>query len=356
MIENGLIGRYLVDCQLGTGGMGEVLLAYSPAGDPVAVKLIRSDRLDPVTRARFEKEALIARTVVGTSRVARFLDADPHADRPWLAVEYVPGVTLAAHVEAHGPLPAPLVVSLGALLAEGLEAVHAAGLLHRDVKPQNVMMGEHGPVLIDFGLGAFLDPTADTLSQSGMVIGTVRYMPPEQAGGKVRVTPAADVYGLGAVLLYAATGHHPYDGSRWEAILGQVRDPDRGPDLGGLPGFLVPLIGGMLVHDPGARPSLADITTTCTELFATLQMTPAHARHALIDRTAPGRPPPPPPLPHDAADDDVPERHPSVDTSDDVAVAEPTPAPVGARRTASQRVADDLRERYAIRAALYAGR
>ncbi|GAA3645474.1 hypothetical protein GCM10022267_35250 [Lentzea roselyniae] len=91
-----LIGRYVVERELGSGGMGEVYLAYSPAGDPVAVKLIRSDRLDPVTRARFEKEALIARTVVGTNRVARFLDADPYAGRPWLAMEYVPGSTCSS--------------------------------------------------------------------------------------------------------------------------------------------------------------------------------------------------------------------------------------------------------------------
>src|SRR3982074_1866476 len=173
----------------------------------VAVKLIRGDRLDPITRARFEKEALIARTVVGTNRVARFLDADPYADRPWLAMEYVPGETLAAHVEGPGPLPDTLVASLGALLAEGLEAVHAVGLLHRDIKPQNVIMGEGGPVLTHFGLGGFLAAGApDTLTQSGMIIGTVRYMPPEQATGHAQVTPAADVYGLGAVLLFAATG------------------------------------------------------------------------------------------------------------------------------------------------------
>ncbi len=106
------IGRYTVSRQLGSGGMGEVFLAYSPAGSPVAVKLIRSDKLDPVTRARFEREAAIARTVIGTNRIARFLDADPYAARPWLAMEYVPGFTLLEHVQAHGILPVPLVASL----------------------------------------------------------------------------------------------------------------------------------------------------------------------------------------------------------------------------------------------------
>ncbi len=170
------IDRYVIDRHLGTGGMGEVYLAYSPAGDPVAIKQIRSDRLDPLTRTRFETEAEIARTVIGTSRVARFLDADPYAERPWLAVEYVPGITLAAHVEDHGPLAEPLVASLGALLAEGLTAVHAAGLLHRDVKPQNVMLGRYGPVLIDFGLGAFLDDGARP-GEAGIVAGVVEARP-----------------------------------------------------------------------------------------------------------------------------------------------------------------------------------
>ncbi|MFC4949061.1 serine/threonine-protein kinase [Pseudonocardia sp. GCM10023141] len=348
-----LIGKYTVDRELGSGGMGEVFLAYSPAGDPVAVKLIRADRLDPVTRARFEKEALIARTVVGTNRVARFLDADPYADRPWLAMEYVPGTTLASHVEAHGPLPAALVASLGALLAEGLAVVHATGLLHRDIKPQNVIMGEYGPVLIDFGLGAFLDAATDTLSHSGMIIGTIRYMPPEQAGGQIQLTPAADVYGLGAVLLYAGTGHHPYDGSRWEAIAGQVSDPRQGADLHGLPDPLVPMISSMLAHDPASRPTLEAVTAACTELLATLRTSAVQARHALIDRTAVDPPlapiPPPPRIEDPPADaDDALDVRPDPPVVPDVE----EPAPTGGRRPASQRVADDLRRRYATRADL----
>jgi serine/threonine protein kinase len=347
-----LIGRYIVDRELGSGGMGEVYLAYSPAGDPVAVKLIRSDRLDPVTRARFEKEALIARTVVGTNRVARFLDADPYADRPWLAMEYVPGETLTGHVESHGPLPTPLVASLGALLAEGLEVVHAAGLLHRDIKPQNVIMGEYGPVLIDFGLGAFLNAAApDTLSHSGMIIGTVRYMPPEQATGNVQVTPAADVYGLGAVLLFAATRHHPYDGVRWEAIAGQVADPHQAPDLGDLSAPLAPLIGAMLAHDPGHRPSLPEVTSLCTAVLAEQRTSAVHARHALISRTGsvPGVPTPShDPVPRFEPNDDALDAGPEATTD----LEDEPPAPIVGGRPASHRVAEELRRRYAARAGL----
>lgn len=280
------IGRYVVERGLGSGGMGEVYLAFSPAGDPVAVKLIRGDRLDPVTRARFEKEALIARTVVGTNRVARFLDADPYAERPWLAMEYVPGQTLLTYVDTNGPLPAPLVASLGALLTEGLQAVHAVGLLHRDLKPQNVMLGVYGPILIDFGLGAFLDTSKDTLSHSGMIIGTVRCMPPEQALGRTKVKESADVYGLGTVLLYTATGHYPYDGARWEAIVGQVANPGHAPDLSGLSEALVPLISSMLAYDPNDRPSLDEVLAGCTSVLSAAGLSPMVARHALIDATA----------------------------------------------------------------------
>ncbi|WBB62562.1 serine/threonine-protein kinase [Streptomyces sp. WMMC500] len=293
------IGRYTVERELGAGGMGQVYLAYSPGGDPVAVKVIRNDRLDQATRARFEREALIARTVVGTNRVARFLDADPYADEPWMAVEYVPGRTVHEQVGGAGTLPVPLVASLGALLAEGLEAVHAVDLLHRDLKPQNVMLGEYGPILIDFGLGAFLDASKDTLTHDGMIIGTVRCMPPEQALGRSPVQTPADVYGLGTVLLYAAAGHYPYDGQGWPGIVAQVADETRPPDLSGAPEALVPLLTAMLAHTAADRPALAEVTDRCVELMRRTGFTPVAARYALIDVAAPfgganGRPGPSP--------------------------------------------------------------
>ncbi|MFD8150156.1 serine/threonine-protein kinase [Streptomyces sp. NPDC059720] len=369
------IGPYLVERRLGAGGMGEVYLAYSVAGEPVAVKVIRPDRTDPHTRARFEREATIARTISGTGRVARFIDADPFAEQPWLAMDYVPGRPLSDVVNDQGPLPAPLVASLGALLAEGLGAVHAAGLLHRDLKAQNVVLGDFGPVIIDFGLGAFLGASKGSLTLAGMVIGTVRCMPPEQALGELDVTRAADVYGLGTVLLYAATGHYPYDGARWEAVAAQVVNAEVAPDLSGLPDELAPVVTAMLAHEADDRPSLEEVTQRCADLMRLLGTSPARARRALIQATtaqdhptmvlpqpdapmldrldslerllreesasAAGNTPAPP-----TGGESGPGTT-SVRESEPGAEAPAEPVPPRGRPPASRRVAEELRERYA---------
>ncbi|UUN30984.1 serine/threonine-protein kinase [Streptomyces sp. FIT100] len=388
------IGPYLVERRLGAGGMGEVYLAYSVAGEPVAVKVIRPDRTDPHTRARFEREAAMARTISGTGRVARFIEADPFAEQPWLAMDYVPGRPLSDVVKDQGLLSTPLVASLGALLAEGLAAVHAAGLVHRDLKAQNVILGDFGPVIIDFGLGAFVGASKGSLTQAGVVIGTVRCMPPEQALGELDVTQAADVYGLGTVLLYAATGHYPYDGARWEAVAAQVVNAEIGPDLSGLPAELTSVVSAMLAHKAEDRPSLEDVTRQCADLMRLLGTSPARARRALIQETTPKDHPttvlPQPDTPMldrldslerqlreqsaspaeniPASPSDV-ESAPDTPAESDVengvenssppvqkpepgsgSTAEPTPK--RGRPPASRRVADELRKRYAMGPAL----
>ena len=284
MRESPRAGEYVIDRPLGSGGMGEVYLAYSPAGEPVAVKFIRSDRLEPVARKRFEREAEIARTVVGTNRVARLFSASPYSRQPWIAMEYIPGQTLQEHIQAQGPLPVPLVASLCALLAEGLAAVHAADLLHRDLKPQNVMLGGYGPVIIDFGLGTIVSD-AESLTKSGAFIGSPHYMSPEHAGGSIDLTTAADVYGLGAILAFAATGHPPYQGASWQVIVPNVAREDHPPNLSGLPASLAPLITGMIAHDPQDRPDLETVIEDCRSLIEEAGLSPAKARHDLVERT-----------------------------------------------------------------------
>jgi eukaryotic-like serine/threonine-protein kinase len=287
------VGHFTVAARLGSGGMGEVLLAYSPGGEPVAVKLIRSDRLNEQTRARFEQEALKARTVVRTSRVALFLDADPYAERPWLAMQYVSGATLGSFVDRAGVLPPLLVASVGTLLAEGLSAVHTVGLLHRDLKPANVILADDGPVIIDFGLAAFVD-AASSLSHAGMVIGTPVAMPPEQAAGQTRVTGAADVYGLGVVLLYAAAGHYPYTGATPDVIITRVASAEVSPNLDGLPPVLEPLVRAMLAHDPADRPTVEQVAHQCAALIVNGGMTTIRARRSLLKYAAEHADPRPP--------------------------------------------------------------
>ncbi|MBO2457850.1 serine/threonine-protein kinase [Actinomadura violacea] len=165
--------------RLGSGGSGQVYLARSPGGRPVAVKVVHghlaaSERF----RTRFAREAAAARRV-GGFHTAQVVDLAPDADPPWLVTAYVPGPSLRDAVQEHGPLPPAMLTALGAGLAEGPAAVHAAGLVHRDLKPGNVVLAADGPRIIDFGIAHALD--ASELTASGAVLGTPAYMSPEQA-------------------------------------------------------------------------------------------------------------------------------------------------------------------------------
>ena len=145
------LGGFELLGRIGHGGMGQVYLGESPGGEPAAVKVIKASVVDSEARLRFAQETEILKTIWGP-RIAAFLDADPEAERPWLATEYVDGPDLRKHITTHGPLPSVLVASLGATLAEALAAVHKQGLVHRDLKPANLLLGPNGPKIIDFGL------------------------------------------------------------------------------------------------------------------------------------------------------------------------------------------------------------
>ncbi|GAB3436793.1 serine/threonine-protein kinase [Actinophytocola sediminis] len=280
-----MIGRFAVDRELGRGGMGRVYLAWSEAGEQVAVKVIRQDKIDVETRRRFEREALIAQAVIGTNQVARFLDADPFAAQPWLAMEYVAGATLRDYVTQHGPLPAPLVVGLGVVIVDGLRGVHGAGLVHRDMKPQNVILSGRGPVLIDFGLGAFTDRNEESISSGGKLIGTVSFMAPEQVDGSSEITVKTDMHALGSMLLYAATRQLPYGDDGGFVTLSRIGDRAVQPNLDGLPAALKPLVSSLLSYDSDARPTLATVLEMCTELLESAGTTVRDVRRMLISHT-----------------------------------------------------------------------
>lgn len=254
------IGDYRLVRKLGEGGMGDVYLAVSPTAEPVALKMIHPHLLDDQSiQQRFADEVESLKTVFGT-RVARLENANPYADPPWLATEFIPGLTLRQFVKQEGVLSLPLTAMIGAMLAEGLEKVHQARLLHRDLKPQNIILGRQGPVLIDFGLAVLNDRDPNSgQTLTGIAVGTPAYMAPEQARGeKDLLSAAVDVYGLGATLVFAMTGHtlyHPTQG----VVLYQVGSPDVMPDLTGVPPAIGALIRAMLAFDPQSRPPLAAV-------------------------------------------------------------------------------------------------
>ncbi|MEU0168502.1 serine/threonine-protein kinase [Streptomyces iakyrus] len=253
--EPTVVGPYRLLGRLGSGGMGRVYLGRSAGGRTVAVKIVHPHfALDEEFRARFRREVEAARRV-GGAWTAPVLDADPGARVPWVATAYAAGPSLSAAVADGGPLPAPTVRALGAGLAEALAAVHELGLVHRDVKPSNVLLTLDGPLLIDFGIARATDGTA-SLTSTGVSIGSPGYMSPEQILGKA-VTGAADVFSLGAVLAYAATGRPPFPGDSSAALLYKVVHEE--PELGLLDGELRGLTAQCLAKDPAARPAPAEL-------------------------------------------------------------------------------------------------
>ena len=191
----------------------------------------------------------------------------PDEAPPWFAVEYVRGLTLTEYVTQYGPLPAELAAALGIGLAEALTAIHEAGILHRDLKPSNILLGRDGPKVIDFGLAALTAAPGD-LTRTAETIGTPVCMAPEQVNSAKDLTTAADVYSLGAVLVFALTAHYPYERPTVPATLYAIADAATPPDLAGVPEILVGPVTGMLAHAPAARPALAEVTVALTKVLA----------------------------------------------------------------------------------------
>lgn len=252
------IGPYRLLAVLGSGGMGSVHLAVPHGGgldDLVALKTVRPDlELQSDFRLRFRREAEAARAVRGPY-VSALVDADPEAQRPWLATRYVAGPSLDEAVTRHGPLPVPVVRELGAVLARGLAAVHGARLVHRDLKPGNVVLGAGGPRLIDFGIAQAYDATA--LTATGIMVGSPGFMSPEHIAGNRSVTTASDVFCLGAVLCFAATGHGPFEDTELAAIVHRIAQGRA--DLSRVPDELRETVAACLRQDPDGRPTTGEL-------------------------------------------------------------------------------------------------
>jgi serine/threonine protein kinase len=249
------IGGYTLIGRLGAGAMGQVYLGLSAAGRLVAVKTIKIELAEePDFRTRFGQEVAAARRVSGAFTAA-VVAADPEADVPWLATAYVPAPSLSTLVRACGPLPVPAVRWLGAGCAEALESIHSAGLVHRDFKPSNVLVSPDGPRVIDFGVARAAERIQLTVTRGA--VGTPAYMAPEQARDTRQATVASDVFSLGATMLFAATGHAPYQGETVMDVL--VRLATEPPDLTSLPPELAEVIRPCLERDPRKRPTSAAV-------------------------------------------------------------------------------------------------
>ncbi|MFJ1620442.1 MFS transporter [Streptomyces sp. NPDC088190] len=255
------IGPYRLIARLGAGGMGLVYLGRSEAGRTVAVKVVQAEYAQhPEFRRRFAREVAAARRVGGTWTAA-VLDADTEARVPWVATQYIPGPDLTTVVaKDFGPLPEHSVRTLANRLATALESVHGAGLIHRDLKPSNVLVTVDGPRVIDFGIARAMDSLAgDSLhTRTGMLIGSPGFMSPEQVRG-LELTPASDVFCLGAVLVYAATGRLLFGATETGLNAHLFRIAEEEADLTGVPESLVDLVRTCLHKDPARRPTPAEV-------------------------------------------------------------------------------------------------
>ena len=280
------IGPYRLVGQLGSGGMGRVFLGVSAGGRPVAVKVVRAElAADPEFRNRFGREVAAARRVSGVF-TAMVVDADVDGPVAWLATAYVPGPSLAEAIKDHGPLPASSLLTLAAGLAESLSAIHRAGVVHRDLKPSNVLVAEDGPRVIDFGISRAAESTQ--LTQAGLVIGSPGFMSPEQAAG-FEVGPPTDIFSLGAVLAFAATGAGPFGTGTTAALLYRVVHGD--PSLDRVPAEVRPLIERCLAKDPSQRPTADGLLAEVGALQPTPDWLPDSIIRAFSPDSAPSAAP-----------------------------------------------------------------
>ncbi|MEU8546188.1 serine/threonine-protein kinase [Streptomyces roseoverticillatus] len=254
------LGPYRLLWRLTTGGMGRLYLARAAADGPlVAVKtLLAEGFVSDIDRKRFAREADLARRI-DSEYTARVLDADPRASRPWMAIEYVPAPSLGELVREAGPLPPAALSRVAAGTVQALIALHGKNVVHRDIKPQNILLPLTGPLVIDFGISHASDRTTTSLT-----LGTIDYTSPEQALGQ-RSTKASDVFSLGATLFHLAVGHPPYPQTDDGPLQRLARVQTNQIALEGLPAELAPLIRPCLSADPHNRPALGDLLVKLLE-------------------------------------------------------------------------------------------
>jgi serine/threonine protein kinase len=273
--------------------MGAVYLCRTRAGQRLAVKVVREELAeDPLIRQRFMREVDALRTVHSPYTVPVY-DARTSGPVLWLATRYLDGPTLSTRVQEYGPMSPAEVARLGVMLAEALVTVHGRGVVHRDIKPTNIILEDDEPRLIDFGIARSV--AASSLTQPGTALGTPGYMAPEQLDCR-EPTDAVDIFALGAVLAYATTSRPPFGTGR--SALQRMMDKSQ-PDLRGIPPLLATLIATCLAPSPAARPTLRKVTQVLNDIIAaadrraarrtTIRTEPvAHPEHQCHVPAAPG--------------------------------------------------------------------
>ncbi|MEU0402487.1 protein kinase [Streptomyces sp. NPDC006197] len=257
------VGPYRIVGRLGAGGMGTVHAALDSSGNRLAVKVVHPAQAeDEEFRARFRREVALTSRVSGPCLVP-VVAADCEAERPWLATPYVPGPTLQQHIAAHGPLHGAVLHAFAAGTATALASVHEAGVIHRDIKPGNVILSPSGPRLLDFGIAHAFDGTSVT--RTGVLTGTPGWISPEQyrTGS---IGPESDVFAWGALVSYAGTGRHPFGTGAPDTVAFRVMSQD--PDLAGLPEDLARLVTEAMSKEAGDRPTAQSLSGACAKLLS----------------------------------------------------------------------------------------
>ncbi|TMR06488.1 serine/threonine protein kinase [Actinomadura soli] len=251
------LGQYEVVGRLGAGGQGAVFLGRTPGGEYVAVKLLHAQMAnDPAARARFTREVAAAQKVEPFC-TARVLEADVHGDQPYVVSEFIDGPSLHDVVAHDGPRSAQELERLAIGTVTALAAIHEAGIVHRDFKPNNVMLAADGPRVVDFGIARTVNSQESAVTATGMVVGTPGYLAPEQLTG-APLTPAVDIFAWAATMVFAATGQSPFEADTLPVIINRILNEE--PDLSALPaGPLRDLVGRCLSKDAGLRPPAAQL-------------------------------------------------------------------------------------------------
>ncbi|RFU38993.1 serine/threonine protein kinase, partial [Actinomadura logoneensis] len=275
------LGQYEVVGRLGAGGQGAVFLGRAPGGEYVAVKLLHTQMAaDKAARARFAREVTAA-TKVDPQCTARVIDFDVEGEQPYVISEFIDGSSLHDVVAHNGPMNADDLLLLAIGTATALAAIHEAGIVHRDFKPNNVMLASDGPRVVDFGIARTVNSQESAVTATGMVVGTPGYLAPEQLTG-APLTPAVDIFAWGATMVFSATGQSPFEAETLPVIINRILNEE--PDLSGVPaGPVRDMVQRALSKDAGLRPPAPQLLL---QLLQSVNATPpgAAAGGALLDQ------------------------------------------------------------------------